>query len=285
MSAQSAAILALIAVACACFSAVFYLAWRRRTSGLERRIQQLETGKDNSLEKPSRLSAHVLPAFIGACVLGVVALLLGMPFWLAALLSIVGLLAGPYWAKRRRHAKELKAFADEFPNALDVIIRGVKAGLPLVEGIKTVAKDGREPVRSHFERIGQDQAIGIPLNEAVERFAERLNTAEARFFAIVVGIQSKSGGSFSEALTNLTSVIRERHKMRRKIKSLSAEAKASAIIIGALPVVVALLIHVTSPDYIALLFHDGRGIAVLIACGIWMAMGVVVMRKMINFDF
>jgi len=285
MNAQLATILALIAVACACFSALFYLAWRKRASGLLRRIQELQSNKAEAPAQAPSPSIHLAPALLGALLGALLSLLLGMPVWTIAGASVIGLIAMPWWATKRRRAKELKAFGDEFPNALDVIIRGVKAGLPLVEGIKTVAKDGREPVRSHFARIGQDQAIGIPLNEAVDRFAERLETAEARFFAIVVGIQSKSGGSFSEALLNLTSVIRERHKMRRKIKSLSAEAKASAIIIGCLPIVVALLIHVTSPDYIALLFHDGRGITVLIACGIWMVIGVVVMRKMINFDF
>jgi tight adherence protein B len=287
MTGQAAVIPALVALTCACLSALFYLTWRKRASGLAHRLSELKADKPPSMgtTKTSPAKAVLLPAVAGFMTTGAVTYFSGLPLWAVGLFCVISIFVTPWFVRKRQHDKQLKAFAEEFPNALDVIIRGVKAGLPLVEGIKTIAKDGREPVRSHFAHIVEDQSVGLPLNEAVDRFAARLNTAEARFFAIVVGIQSKSGGSFSEALTNLTNVIRERHKMRRKIRALSAEAKASAMIIGALPIVVALLIHVTSPHYIALLFEDGRGITVLIACGIWMAMGIVVMRKMINFDF
>lgn len=184
-------------------------------------------------------------------------------------------------AKRKRR---FKSFTAEFPNAVDIVVRGVKAGLPLVDCLKIIATETQDPVRSEFREIIEDQTLGVPLSEAVERLPERIPLQEASFFAIVIAIQSRTGGSLSEALGNLSKVLRERVKLQEKIKSMSAEAKASGGIIGALPVVVALLVYLTSPDYIAFLFTTMTGKLVLVACALWMGIGVLVMRKMINFD-
>lgn len=183
--------------------------------------------------------------------------------------------------RKRRHRK----FSDEFPNAVDVIVRGVKAGLPLVDCLKVIAAEAQEPVRSEFQEIVEDQTLGMPLGEAVARLPERVPLPEANFFAIVIAIQSRTGGNLSEALSNLSKVLRDRKKMAAKIRAMSAEAKSSAGIIGSLPVVVTILIYLTSPDYIALLFTTTTGNIVLVISGFWMLMGVMVMRKMINFDF
>jgi tight adherence protein B len=179
----------------------------------------------------------------------------------------------------------LKKFTNEFPNAVDVIVRGVKAGLPLVDCLKIIAMEAQEPVKSEFQQIVEDQTLGMPLGEAVSRLPERIPLPEANFFAIVIAIQSKTGGSLSEALGNLSKVLRDRKKMGAKIRAMSQEAKSSAGIIGALPVVVATLVYLTSPDYILLLFQTTMGNIVLGVCGLWMFIGVMVMRKMINFDF
>jgi tight adherence protein B len=166
-----------------------------------------------------------------------------------------------------------------------VIVRGVKAGLPLIDCIKVIAVEAQEPVRSEFQQIVEDQTLGMPLAEAVARLPERIPLAEANFFAIVIIIQSRSGGSLSEALGNLSKVLRDRKKMDAKIRAMSAEAKSSAGIIGSLPIVVAVLVYFTSPDYILLLFQTTTGNIVLAGSGLWMLMGILVMRKMINFDF
>jgi len=181
--------------------------------------------------------------------------------------------------------KRFKKFSNEFPNAVDVIVRGVKAGLPLIDCLKVIASEAQEPVRSEFQQIVEDQTLGMPLSEAVMRLPERIPMSESNFFAIVVAIQSKTGGSLSEALGNLSKVLRDRKKMDAKIKAMSAEAKSSAGIIGALPIIVAVLVYFTSPDYILLLFQTTTGNIVLGICAIWMFMGIMVMRKMINFDF
>lgn len=185
-------------------------------------------------------------------------------------------------AKRKRR---FKSFTAEFPNAVDIIVRGVKAGLPLVDCLKIIAAEAQEPVRSAFREIVEDQTLGMSLDESVERLPERIPLQEASFFAIVIAIQSRTGGSLSEALGNLSKVLRERTKLQAKIRSMSAEAKASGGIIGALPVVVALLVYLTSPTYIALLFTSMTGKLVLAVCALWMGIGILVMRKMINFDY
>jgi tight adherence protein B len=166
-----------------------------------------------------------------------------------------------------------------------VIVRGVKAGLPLIDSMKVISLEAQEPVRGEFQEIIEDQTLGMPLADAVARLPERIPLAEANFFAIVIAIQARSGGSLSEALSNLSKVLRDRKKMNAKIKAMSAEAKSSAGIIGSLPIVVTVLVYFTSPDYILLLFQTVTGNIVLAVCGMWMLMGILVMRKMINFDF
>jgi tight adherence protein B len=184
-----------------------------------------------------------------------------------------------------KRARRLKGFSEEFPNAVDVIVRGVRAGLPLGECLKIIASEAQEPVRGEFKEIVDDQMLGVPLADAVQRMPERMPLPEANFFAIVIAMQSNTGGSLSEALGNLSRVLRERKKMAAKIKAMSSEAKASGGIIGALPVVVGILVYLTTPDYMALLFTEFVGNVVLVGCVLWMSLGIFVMRKMINFDF
>jgi tight adherence protein B len=193
----------------------------------------------------------------------------GLPRW------ILGFL------KKRREKNFLKAL----PDAVDVIVRGIKAGLPLFESLKVVAADSPEPLRSEFLAIIETQAIGMPLGEACARLFERMPVPEANFFGIVIAIQQKSGGNLSEALGNLSKVLRDRKKMAEKIQAMSMEAKASAGIIGALPPIVMLLVYLTTPDYISLLWTHPTGQLMLVGCMIWMSIGIMVMKKMINFDF
>jgi tight adherence protein B len=193
----------------------------------------------------------------------------GLPRWLLGFL------------KKRRE----KAFLRALPDAVDVIVRGIKAGLPLFESLKVVAADSPEPLKGEFLAIIETQAIGMPLGEACGRLFERMPVPEANFFGIVIAIQQKSGGNLSEALGNLSKVLRDRKKMREKIQAMSMEAKASAGIIGSLPPIVMLLVWITTPDYIALLWTHPTGQLMLVACLLWMACGILVMKKMINFDF
>jgi tight adherence protein B len=193
----------------------------------------------------------------------------GLPFWSLSFL------------KKRREAKFLQAF----PDAVDVIVRGIKAGLPLLDSLKLIAAEAQEPVRSEFRSIIETQMIGIPIGEACLKLYEHMPVPEANFFGIVISIQQRAGGNLSEALGNLSRVLRDRKKMKAKIQAMSMEAKASAAIIGALPLAVMMLVYITSPQYISLLWTEPFGRMMLAASAVWMSCGIFVMRRMINFDF
>jgi tight adherence protein B len=199
-----------------------------------------------------------------------------------------GIAAGfflPHWYVNFRRRRYFKRFTANLADAVDIIVRGVKVGLPLIECFKIVAREARSPIKEEFQVIVEDQVVGMPLAEATERLPERVPIAEARFFSIVISIQSRSGGSLAETLGNLSKVLRDRQKMFDKIKALSSESKASAYIIAALPVVVVAALAVVSPGYISLLFTERTGHIVLVVCALLMLAGTLVMRKMINFDF
>ncbi len=221
----------------------------------------------------------------GGFFVAVVAFFLGLQIYLVPVLAIAAAYGFPNWVlsflKKRRERK----FIDELPNAVDVIVRGVKSGLPVGDCIRIIASETKEPVKSEFRLITESAAMGIPLADAAAKLYDRVPLAEANFFAIVLSIQSKAGGNLSETLGNLSRVLRDRKKMAEKIKAMSMEAKASAAIIGSLPAGVMILVYLTSPQYIELLWTTPTGRMMLFGSVCWMSMGVFVMKKMINFDF
>jgi tight adherence protein B len=204
------------------------------------------------------------------------------------LLAVIGLFVGgfglPAWYIKRCKTKRLKKFGIEFPNAIDVIVRGIKAGLPLNDCLRIIAHEATEPVAGEFRQIIESQALGLPLTEATAKLYDRMPCAETNFFGIVLAIQQKTGGNLAETLGNLSRVIRDRRKMRDKIQAISMEAKASAGIIGSLPPVVGILVYLSSPRYIELLWLTQTGKVAMVAGGVWMLIGCLVMRKMINFN-
>jgi len=193
----------------------------------------------------------------------------GLPRWLLAYL------------KKRRETKFLNAL----PDAVDIVVRGVKAGLPLLDCLKVICNESPEPLKSEFRAVLDTQSVGMPIGEACAKLYERMPVPEANFFGIVIAIQQKAGGNLAEALGNLSRVLRDRKKMKAKIQAMSQEAKASAMIIGCLPLAVMTLVYITSPQYISMLWTEQLGRMMLAASAFWMFMGVMVMRKMINFDF
>jgi tight adherence protein B len=226
---------------------------------------------------------------IGSVVFGVsmllLALLLGAGFLPALGFGFAAGFGLPRWLLGYLKNRRERLFLEGLPDAVDIIVRGIKAGLPLFDSIKVVAADAREPVRSEFAAIVETQAIGMPIGEACSRLYERMPVPEANFFGIVVSIQQKAGGNLSEALGNLSKVLRDRKKMRAKIKAMSMEAKASAAIIGSMPPAIMGIVYITNPSYIELLWTTSPGRLMLAASAVWMTIGVLVMKKMINFDF
>lgn len=206
----------------------------------------------------------------------------------APLVGAIGLFAGglglPRWVLGFLKKRRISKYLEELPNAMDVIVRGIKSGLPLNDCIRMIAYEAAEPVRSEFKAIVDQQSLGISIADAVGKLYERVPVAESNFFAIVISIQSKAGGNLSETLGNLSRVLRERKKMKAKVQAMSQEAKASAGIIAALPFLVAIMTYFSSPQYIELLWTTETGKIALVLAGFWMTIGCLVMRKMINFQ-
>lgn len=214
----------------------------------------------------------------------IVVLLTGAGLLIAAGVALIAGAGLPRWAVGFMIKRRCGKFLEEFPNALDVMVRSIKSGLPLNDALRLIASDGQEPVKTEFRRVVESQQVGLNVPEACARMIQSIPLPEVNFFAIVIAIQAQAGGNLSEALGNLSKVLRERKKMKAKVSALSMEAKASAAIIGALPFIVATLVYLTSPDYMMILFTDPRGHIIMGASAVWMSIGIWVMRNMINFD-
>jgi tight adherence protein B len=197
----------------------------------------------------------------------------------------VGAFGVPRWVLSRMAKRRQYKFTDEFANAIDVIVRGVKSGLPLVECLGIIARESPQPIAGEFTELVEQQRVGVPLSECFDRMMMRVPLPEVRFFSIVLAIQQQAGGNLSEALGNLSGVLRDRKRLQAKVRALSAEAKASAAVLGALPFVVMMLVYITTPSYIALLWSTKFGLILLMGAGFWMTCGILVMRKMINFKY
>ncbi len=205
--------------------------------------------------------------------------------FLQVVLGLIGVFGAPRWYINRRTKKRQTKFTLELPNAIDIVVRGMKSGLPLNECLSIVARESAEPLASEFQEIMDQQRVGVPLGEALDKLTSRMPLPEVKFLAIVIAIQQQAGGNLSEALSNLSGVLRDRVRLQMKVKALSAEAKASAMILAGLPPTVMFLLFMSTPGYIMPLFTTRTGNVALLGCAIWMLMGVLMMKKMINFKF
>jgi tight adherence protein B len=234
------------------------------------------------------MSGNLRNYYLYSAVCGVtftmIAVVLGLNIIYAPAVLLVAGLGLPRWFVGRQRQKRVKAFLKEFPNALDVLVRAVKSGLPLNDGVRLLATEAQEPVRTEFQRIVDSQAVGKSIPQGCLEMQETMPCSEAAFFGIVIQIQAQAGGNLSEALGNLSKVIRDRKKMLAKVQALSMEAKASAYIIGSLPIIVGILVYLSSPAYIMPLFITSSGQITLAVSGVWMSIGILVMKQMINFD-
>ena len=200
-------------------------------------------------------------------------------------LGFAGGLGLPRWVLSFLSKRRVKKFTEEFPNATDIIVRGIKSGLPVTDCLKVIAQESPAPLNGEFSRVVENLGVGLTTDQALEKLYERMPTSEVRFFSIVLAIQQKTGGNLAEALGNLSAVLRARKLMVEKIKALSGEAVASAFIIGALPPGVMLLVWIMTPGYMVPMFTDPRGHMMLLGGATWMGLGIFVMRRMINFKF
>lgn len=213
-----------------------------------------------------------------------IAFAIHQPWYFIIIAAFFGVMAVPKFVLNFLCKRRQGKFMAELAGSVELIVRGVKSGLPLNECLKMIGREAQEPLAGEFRRIVDQTTMGVPLDQALNKMYERMPLSEVSFFSIVLAIQQKAGGNLSEALGNLAIVLRSRRMMREKVNALSSEAKSSAMIIGALPIAVGVLVSITAPDYIKLLFTDKTGhMALMVGAGM-MGSGIMVMRKMINFD-
>jgi tight adherence protein B len=204
---------------------------------------------------------------------------------LALVAGFVGAMGLPGWILNYLIKRRQQKFTANLANAIDVVVRGVKTGLPLNECLGIIARESPEPICSEFKEVVDQQRMGVTLAEALERLVQRVPLPEVKFLAIVISIQQSAGGNLSEALGNLSQVLRDRYGMKLKVKALSAEAMASAMVLGSLPIAVVTLILITSPDYLTPMVETKVGNMLILFGAAWMGCGIAMMRKMINFKY
>ncbi len=268
----------------------------RRRKQVQDTLKELEARKKE--QKKVSLAVRLSRAGLGLSVQGfyllsaalavggaLLALLSGAPLWLSLATAFVMGIGFPRWLLKYLTKRRQRKFLDEFPNAIDVIVRGVKSGLPLSDCLQIIAKEAPDPVGPEFAALVEQQRVGLPLSQAFDRMYDHMPLPEVSFLAIVIAIQQQSGGNLAEALGNLSQVLRDRKKLDGKVRAFSAEAKSSAAIIASLPLFVMGMVFLTTPDYMSLMFTEKLGQFLLMGSAVWMLIGVLIMRKMINFDY
>lgn len=270
---------------------------QQRRKNVQKMLNELEAKQAEKKKRPSlrrriemaglRISGRtywIISVIIGLAA-GAGVFIYGQNLLFVGCAALAGGLGLPRWTLNFLKARREKAFSREFANAVDLIVRSVKSGIPVNEALKVVSTEVPYPVGGEFHLLIENLKVGLTLEQSLNRMFERMPTAEVNFFAIVMIIQQKSGGNLSEALTNLANVLRDRKRLAGKIKAMSSEAKAGALIIGSLPPGVLMMVWITTPEYIGLLFSTDIGNLMLVACAIWMSIGVLVMKKMVSFKY
>lgn len=242
------------------------------------RLRIAQTGKKWTLQQYFYASGGI------AAVIMTLLLIKGAPMFLAL---AVGLLAGagiPHFGLGFMISRRLKKFTTNFPDAIELLVRGLKSGLPVGETLGVVASEIPGPVGEEFRLVTEKVKIGKPMEDALQDTADRLGTAEFQFFVVTLAIQRETGGNLAETLANLADVLRKRAQMKLKIKAMSSEAKASAYIVGSLPFVVFGLVWTVNQKYLAGFFFEPRLMVAGIIGLVWMSIGVFIMAKMVNFE-
>jgi tight adherence protein B len=243
-------------------------------------IARLEaTGKNISV------SHYVMACLLLGLTAAALAIVLAhLPAMLALFCGLTLGIGLPHFVVGRMAKRRLQAFIGLFPEAIDLIVRGLKSGLPITESIATVGHEVADPVGMEFRRLDQSIKLGQPFDEALGAAVRRLGTPEFKFFVISLGVQRETGGNLAETLENLSDILRRRRQMQMKVKAMSSEARASAMIIGSLPFIMVALLSFVSPAYLMALVHDPRGWVMVGGGAISMTIGILVMAKMVQFE-
>lgn len=247
-----------------------------RPALLRRRLEM--TGKSISLAKYGLITLGIIFAITAALTLR------GAPFLLSVFVGMFVGFGGPHMVIGYLIKKRLNQFNVNFPDAIDLMVRGLRSGLPITETLGIVAAEISGPVGVEFRGVADRMKIGRTMEVALQESADRMGTAEFQFFVITLAIQRETGGNLAETLSNLSDVLRKRAQMKLKIRAMSSESKASAYIIGALPFIVFVMVYMVNPGYMANFFVDQRLIVAGLGGMVWMSIGVFIMSKMISFE-
>lgn len=267
----------------------------RRLRQVETRLK--ETGHTGAKARPvelrlrleragltiSQRTFYMLSA-LAAVSSALVYLLLGYSPWFAAAVLATTGLGLPRWVLHQMAKRRQKRFTKLFADAIDVIVRGIRSGLPVGECLNIIARESPDPVGAEFKLLVERQRMGMTSKQALERACKRMPTADMKFFAVVLNLQQQTGGNLAETLGGLSNVLRGRKKMADKIRAMSAEARMTATIIGAMPFLVSLAIYVLNPAYIMLLWTEPLGNVILYGGLLWMSIGMFVIKQMISFE-
>jgi tight adherence protein B len=243
---------------------------------LRKRLEM--TGKDITLAKYGMISLGI-GIFVAAALM-----MRGAPILLALFAGLFFGLGGPYFFIGKMINRRVNKFNSNFPDAIELMVRGLRSGLPINETLGIVAAEIQGPVGLEFRAVSDKMKIGRTMEVALQEAADRLGTAEFQFFVITLAIQRETGGNLAETLSNLADVLRKRAQMKLKIRAMSSESKASAYIIGCLPFVVFTLVWFINPNYMGGFFTDDRLIIAGLGGMVWMSIGGFIMAKMINFE-
>jgi tight adherence protein B len=267
-----------------------------RRKMIEASLQEIEKAQKTKNKKTNSLKSKLIQAnlkskpqnfMILSAIIGIVTLVGAVFAGVQPLIAIgVGFAVGfgvPRWVLNFLIGRRQKKFTAHFSDAMDIIVRGVRTGLPLGDCLRIIAHESPDPVRHEFQLLVEAESVGVPIESCIERMFDRVPLSEVNFFGTVLSIQRSTGGNLGESLANLSKVLRGRKLLREKIKALSAEAKMSAMIIGALPPVVMILVSIASPEYMSELYETPTGHRNLMVSVGMMSLGIFVMRKMINF--
>ena len=244
---------------------------------LRKRLSQ--TGKEISFKQYISSSAAI--AFIVSIIIILATDLSVLPC--IAVGVAAGLLLPHLWVNITIK-KRLAKFTAQFPEAIDLIVRGLKAGLPVTESIYAVSQEMEAPISTEFKQITDEIRFGKTMDEALWHASEKLDTPEFKFFVICISVQQETGGNLGETLGNLSNILRGRSQLKLKINAMSSEGKASAAIIGSLPFIMLGVISALNFEYMSIMFDDPRGQLALLGGLIWMSMGMFIISKLINFE-
>ena len=247
-----------------------------KPAAMQKRLEK--TGRQITLGRYATINAGLVVVIAG------VMLSRGAPFLLSLLFAMFIGIGLPHLVIGKMITKRLKSFNTNFPDAIELMVRGLRSGLPITETLGIVSSEIKGPVGIEFRAVSDKMKIGLTMEAALQETADRLGTPEFQFFVITLAIQRETGGNLAETLSNLADVLRKRAQMKLKIRAMSSEAKASAMIVGALPFIVFIMVYMLNPNYMGGFFSDERLIVAGVGAMVWMGIGVAVMAKMVNFE-